>query len=95
MQVKESDTDREGAGEMQEKTTRSAATLDRYVGGCVGWIAAPDPGGRFVGGCVGYIAPGHSRYSGGPAGFITETVTADSHYVGGVVGYVNRPRPRA
>jgi hypothetical protein len=95
MQVKESDTDTEGAGEMQEKTTRSAATLDRYVGGCVGWIAAPDPGGRFVGGCVGYIAPGHSRYSGGPAGFITETVTADSHYVGGVVGYVNRPRPRA
>jgi hypothetical protein len=80
---------------MREKTTRSAATLDRFVGGCVGWIAAPDPGGRFVGGVIGYIAPAHSRYSGGPAGFITETVTSESRYVGGVVGYVSRPRPRA
>jgi len=67
----------------------------RYVGGCVGWIASPDPGGRFVGGVVGYIAPGHSRYSGGPAGFIADTASPNSCYVGGVVGYVTRPRPRA
>lgn len=76
---------------MQERTNRSAITRDRYVGGCVGWITAPDPRARFVGGVIGYVEPVHSRYSGGPAGYITETVTPASHYVGGVVGYVNRP----
>lgn len=62
---------------------------------CVGWIAAPDPRARYVGGVVGYVAPVHSRYSGGPAGFITETVTPASRYIGGVVGYVSRPHLRA
>jgi len=75
---------------MQEKTTRSAITQDRrFVGGCVGWIAAPDPRARFVGGVVGHVEPVHSRYVGGQVGFITETVTQTSRYVGGVVGYVS------
>jgi len=69
--------------------TRSAITMDRFVGGCVGWIAARDPRARFVGGQAGYAEPVHSRFVGGQVGFITETVTPASRHVGGMVGYVS------
>ena len=63
--------------------------MDRYVGGCVGWIAVRDSRARFVGGQLGYAGPVHSRFVGGQVGFISTTVTPASRYVGGVVGYVN------
>ena len=63
--------------------------MDRFVGGCVGWIAARDPHGRFVGGQLGYAEPVHSRFFGGQVGYLTTTVTPASRYVGGMVGHVN------
>jgi hypothetical protein len=54
--------------------------MDRFVGGCVGWIAARDPRARFVGGQVGYAEPVHSRFVGGQVGFVTTTVTPASRY---------------
>jgi hypothetical protein len=69
--------------------TRSARTIDRFIGGCVGWIAARDPRARFVGGQMGYAEPVHSRFVGGQVGWITTAVTPASRYVGGVVGYVS------
>jgi hypothetical protein len=69
--------------------TRSATTMDRFVGGCGGWITARDPRARFVGGKVGYAEPVHSRFVGGQMGFITTTVTPASRYVGGKVGHVS------
>jgi hypothetical protein len=63
--------------------------MDRYVGGCVGWITARDPHARFVGGLVGYAEPVHSRFVGGLVGWITTPVTPVSRYVGGMAGYVS------
>lgn len=63
--------------------------MDRYISGCVGWIAARDSRARFVGGLVGYVEPVHSRFVGGLVGWITTPVTPVSRYVGGMAGYVS------
>ena len=62
--------------------------MDRFVGGCVGWIAARDPRARFVGGQVGY-AERCTPSSLAARWLLRTTATPASRHVGGMAGYVN------